>query len=250
MRRCPACGQRLAEWDEHSGQTSRAPRAPAPDDHRRYVRIARFKWAAEAGFFEHELAERLDVPTRILEHSNFDAMAGCWFTWYSLCVPEENAEHAQAVLRELIAEHEEDETDWQSEAEPSNVYSAAWPSHHQEVWDPVEQHQGLAAETEPESRSTLIPILLTLAAGAAVLWVTRVWPHQQPQAVGPGRGPEPATERFWQELSRWPEPWTQTRRDGRGVRQLEVDPVHQRILLREDADGDGTFEREVTVVEP
>ncbi|HID23733.1 MAG TPA: hypothetical protein EYP14_15230 [Planctomycetaceae bacterium] len=245
MARCPACGQPVSERRRGTTDDRRSSQQPDPEDHRRYVRIARFRWAAEAGFFEHELAERLDVPTRILEHSNFDAMGGCWFTWYALCVPEELAEPAQAVLRELIAEHEQDEAEWESEAEPANVFSSPW-SPNQEVWDPLEPRT-LTSDTAAGARGPWIPILLTLAAGAAVLWGTRALPHRGLQPAAPVDGQEQTTERLWQGLARWPEPWTQLVGDGRGMRQLHIDPIRRRIIVREDADGDGRFEREVTV---
>ncbi len=134
--KCPACGH---EWREPTN--GRLESAESEADHRRYVPIARFAFAAEAGYFENELVSHLDITTRVLEQPQFDSTAGVWNTWFVLCVPEEHAEEAQTVLRRLIEESEAEEDDttsedregldvdaedvsgFEAEAEPNTVFS-------------------------------------------------------------------------------------------------------------------------------
>ncbi len=263
--KCPACGH---EWLDRTADETvrREPEVGGPalepgadtGDHRRFVSIARFKYAAEAGFFESELAAQLDVPTRIVEQSCFDAMAGLWLTWFALCVPEEHAVEAQQALSELVAREEAKEAEAAAAVLEDDAETVDRPASEDEfdqptgtaawtggpAWEPVDLTEVAAATRGGSGGSPAWwALFAALLAGAVGFGVARLVAARADQ--GRVTLDAPAAERLWRELSR--RPWLQPV-DGRGVRVLWADPKTRTVLIREDLDGDGQVDRELELL--
>lgn len=241
---CPACSRAVTSWSESgranaSGTGDPEPRGGEPDDVS-MTSIARFRDAAEAGYFAHELRETEGIASEVVFEEDFDALRGHWSGRFVLTVPEERAEQAVEILQRMIAQTEGDE----AEAEPAagGRPAAAAESHgsaaaFQQPWNDT-------STTDESGTIHWMPIVLTLAAGSAVIWGAKTF-HDQPRAEFP-RGPqggEPTD--LWEQVSTTSSgPWVQPMDNGRGERRLSILPDRNLVILREDADGDGRFEKE------
>jgi len=231
MVRCLHCG-----WTSHSAQecprcrgrlTSVAPPLPpGPDCTEKpgdWLMVARFGNAAEAGYFADELHHRLGCEPRIEVNDDFDAVHACWHTRYSLLVPAVQAEHAHQHLNNML----EGELD---QLEPAGLSATA---DHNPCRDRATGSTGSSAVN-------WVPIMLTLAAGSFVIWAgnKKAHPPRRPPAPRDGQRFE-----LIDILSSDNAPWVQHSSRG-GVRELTVDGTTGAAHVREDADGDGVFERE------
>ena len=158
---------------------------------------------------------------RVMTEDDFDAVGGVWSTRFLLVVPRDQAAPALAVLR-----HQLEEPDDMTDSRPSG-----------QRWS-VASAQSAAAET---TGVNWVPIVLTLAAGsAAFLGVRRVNEHIE---AGPPRGLRGQPSDLWAEIGGSNTPWVQQTVNQRGTRELWIDAQSGTAILREDADGDGEFER-------
>lgn len=97
--RDPACRCHSSHEAHEADATS-----PADDSYRP---IARFANAAEAGYFAHELAHRLDFDPVVRSEQDFDAIGGAWRQAYLLCAPEPLANAAAALLHEMCGDEDD-----------------------------------------------------------------------------------------------------------------------------------------------
>ncbi|MEW4527798.1 hypothetical protein [Maioricimonas sp. JC845] len=219
--RDPAC-RCHSSHDAHEADAT----SPADDSYRP---IARFANAAEAGYFAHELAHRLDFDPVVRSEQDFDAIGGAWRQAYLLCAPEPLANAAAALLHEMCGDEDDHahRAARETESGPFDRFSADRDTE----WG-----------DRSASRRSLIPwasLLLTVAAGSVAFWSGR-HAGRPAVAVDPRR-----QEALLKELLATPDrPWQQ--RVGRqgGMRQLTITPDRRAVLLQEDRDGDGLFEHQ------
>lgn len=223
MWHCPGCGFTLDPADP-SCPRCQSPTPPIAESLSDWSVIARFGNAAEAGYFAHELAALLEIDPRITERDVLDEFSHAWRTTYLLAVPGPMAEKATNALRTIIQATSDD---------------GGQPLEFSERRDRTCPTIDTDRELFASSRINWVPIVLTLTAGTFVFWATR-----KPAAGPVGKGPG---DELWKALISHPEPWTQQGANGRVIRQLFVDPVRDRIQIREDLDGDGLFESISTV---
>lgn len=263
MLRCPHCDRCLGEqesvcsycensvrdtYDQSDGCgeleyiESDSSFRPADVDSSRMplVGVARFSNAAEAGFFAHELMHSERIPATIDFQDHFDAMTGCWSGQFVLTVPQQMAESATVALTRLV-----EQTDGGEFFDGDDQASYKDADQHASF---AEATSHLADDLEP-SRINWVPIVLTLTAGSVVLWGARRMneqprPDQRKAAVPVAPASEPNQD-LWEVLTRSPNPWTQSLNQGLGTRELQFDDRRNQAVIREDADGDGVFERRV-----
>ncbi len=201
------------------------------------VPVARFKSAAEAGYFAHELLYTEHLPVSLIAEEHFDALDGHWSTRFVLSAPEGMADRAARALAQLIEQTETEETCDAVSAAGSSRLVMNDPADSDRQFDP-------ATVAIEESAVHWVPIVLTLAAGSVALWGVHHLnerPKQQFRAVPAGR----QHDDLWEQLSLPARVWTQRLENGRGRRELWIDRKRNIAVIREDADGDGVFEKEV-----
>lgn len=248
--RCPACLEPIHEWDALKGEhwTTAQFAGTGEDDtaglelHEDEVvwtPIARFRNAAEAGFFGHELQESEAIPSKVTLEENFDALGGHWSVRFVLTVPEDRAEDAVRTLQQMVSQTEGGEFYDGTEGDGHRASQQSPPSTEAgPQWDPEGVPTGIGS-------INWVPIALTLAAGSAVIWGAKtLYEHEQRPAEMPRRpvGGQPVD--LWDKLSSPSHPWTQPTENGEGIRTLWIRPDQDIAVLREDANGDGHFEKE------
>jgi hypothetical protein len=194
-----------------------------PDAVVEWVTIARFGNAAEAGYFAHELAPLLNCEPRIECHDDFDAVGGAWRTRYLLTVPQNLAEPGRSQLGTMLDGSWEPDQPRPDSDDPFSVVDTT-------------------VDRTPHgsnSRINWVPIMLTLAAGSAVLWAGKKAPFVRRHA-GPG---EAGQRDLFEFLADGAQPWVQ-QGDGRR-RELRINPRGGIATILEDTDGDGRFDREL-----
>ena len=264
MSCCPNCSGDLANIDssverclycnEQFGDS-----ATDGDRTTRLTPLFRFGNAAEAGYFAHELQALSSVSARIISVDNFDAVSGYWATRFVLAVPEVQAAMARQALRSILDGHDLDrinshssnevsstkqfsEAAFESDDETTAFHHPAFGHDEQESIINRRQVEFETAEYADESGVHWMPIVLTLAAGSAVFF----WSRKAPDNVAPPAA-IPAKHQqsdLWQYLSDDESPWEQRINNGRGRRILSRTNQHDEMLIREDWDGDGVFEKE------
>lgn len=241
MPGCPKCGYPL--WFDDDECPDCKPRRPdqraidrtgpqvsarsstdgdaLPEVDEQQIPIARFQSGAEAGYFCDELCRVSGYDVCVVTRERRDSIHSSWGIDFVLVASVAQARDAAAALKRLV-----DDSD-----------------------DPDEACD-VPADTAPERNreSTVgrwVPLALTLAAGSIACWgIEQV--VARPQARVPAlvdRDPR-LPPRLWHILGSSPGPWIQKSPNEQGVRELTFDPRRQVLLLREDGDGDGHFERE------
>ena len=203
------------------------------------VAIARFKSTAEAGFFAHELSHTKHIPVSLIAEEHFDAASGRRSTRFVLSAPEAVAEMAARELGQLIEQTDAEETFEDAYSEESKWLVTD---------DTTDSDRESDQPVSPVEESTIHwgPIVLALAAGSVFLWGVRQLterPGHQPRAVPAGW----QQDDLWEQLSHPSGTWTQQIEGGHGRRELWIDREHNIAIIREDADGDGVFEKEIPV---
>ena len=194
--------------------------------------LARFQFAADAGFFADELKNQHSIKATVKLEENFEASAGQWSVGYVLAVPVEQVDEATPRLRQLIEESRSDDY--------GGLGRPAVP--------PVETDEDEDSTFRPDAPDTgsgfHIPgwvILLVISCGAVVLFKSR--PEKNPAPV-PQDAPAQLTDEqlFFRELfSTSPEPWIRETGDG-GRQEISFEERTGTMRIREDTDGDGSFE--------
>jgi hypothetical protein len=200
--------------------------------------IARFVNAAEGGFFAHELSLKAQCPVELRSEEDYDALAGLWTTRFLLCVPARCAEEATVALAELVERSEHEDFLDTRPLPLRDVPELTGPIGRWDVDDFAADRFGAAAGGEGPVVHW-VPIVLTLAAGSMMFWGFRKLNEAPP------RPPLPAGHRtgLWESLSTSEgRVWVQLDRQGRAVRELEVDAEAGVAVIREDRDGDAAFD--------
>ena len=234
---CPHCSGRLTEvvFDEKIFRTGTGFEIGEDVLDEAIVSIARFHNAAEAGYFSHELMRSEEIPSMVKVDEHFDALSGRWATRFLLLVPERFAETAAAALQRLVEQSNSDE-DIEEQARET-------------LGGTSEEMERLDEEMEFDRYATLgsgvnwVPIVLTLAAGSAAFWgVRKLQDRPQPHANAAPVGARQSD--LWERLSSSPEPWIQHVEGGERTRSIQFETDRNMVIIREDSDGDGHFERE------
>ncbi len=233
---CPHCG---TEWQGPADAADAT--APNGASHQPHVPIARFANVAEAGYFHCELEGHMPCEVRLLTQNHFDAPSASWWTNYVLTVPETDAAQATELLKQIVADTDPSEFIEYGdepvspprlsvdEAPIDRLPADRFPAHDLPC-------DGLTA---PVSRIHWAPIILTLTAGTFVVWAAK----QVHRQVRNRAGGEPNQVDIWEQIGHEGRPWVQQLNDGPGRRELVIDHARRFATLREDADGDGVFER-------
>ena len=199
--------------------------------------LARFRFAADAGYFADELQARFSIRATVQLEENFDATTGQSLVAFVLAVSPELADEAIPRLRQLIETAQVGEYD----GLPGGLDGPAAPvSTPSGTDDETFDTEPVAARSSSGVPSWLF--LMVVCIGAASLLAT-----QRPQA--PAAGPadnaaaEPTDEQvFLRELlAASPEPWVRESPDG-GRQEVSLDKSTGSMRLREDGDGDGVYE--------
>lgn len=235
MQRCTTCGwpagldetcPRCRSATDETPRTATACSSGAATQDDVWEVVARFGNAAEAGYFANELEYAIGCEPRLEHCDDFDPISHFWRTSYVLSVPGQRGDLARTQLRRIL----------DGEAiEPVSEFSG------RSTGGPVPRRSvdsQVLAETGA-SGINWVPIVLTLAAGSLVLWAGKK-AHFPRRPAAPD---EALRIDVWDVLGRDQAPWVQQPVGERGVRELRIDAATGRAVLREDADGDGVFER-------
>jgi hypothetical protein len=234
---CPDCSEPLTEtlFDEQNFRTETEFEfgEDVPDE--AIVSVARFHNAAEAGYFSHELMLSEEIPSIVKIDEHFDALSGGWATRFLLLVPERFAENAVASLQRLVEKSNSEES---HEEETRKTFRAT-----SEEMEPFGDEMEFDRAPAIESGVNWVPIVLTLAAGSAAFWgVRKIQDRPQPHANAAPVGAR--QQDLWERLSGSPEPWVQQLEGGRHTRRIQFETEDNVVIIREDGDGDGHFEKE------
>ncbi len=234
---CPDCSQRLTEtvFDEKKIRTGTEFEIGEDVLDEAIVSVARFHNAAEAGFFSHELMLAEEIPSIVQIDEHFDALSGRWSTCFLLLVPERFAENAAVSLQRLVEQSNTEESFEEESRKTFRVTSEGM----EQFGDEMEFDRYPAVG----SGVNWVPIVLTLAAGSAAFWgVRKLQDRPQPHANAAPVGAR--QQDLWERLSGSPEPWIQQIDGGERSRSIQFETDRNVVIIREDRDGDGLFERE------
>ena len=200
MKLCPHCHTEI----------SPTPSEATDVDASRWTSIARLTNLAETGYFA-DLIQADEVPTNIVQHSEFDAVDGSWRTIYLLQVPDDKAaDAAESLKRELELAEEESGRSWHRDGGHAERRSggASWK-----------------------------PVVLILVAGGLAFYAGRFGVDRRPP---PAR---PAQDELDSALNDLP-PGIEFQSDEGGVRRrLTFDRDNRALFLEEDIDRDGRWDR-------
>ncbi len=178
------------------------------------VTVARFGNAAEAGYFADALEAEQSIRTVLTSVDDFDAMKGNWAAVIHLRVAPHDAARAKVALRELLAD-----SSGAGEFDPGSRTRVFGPAMSVGSWN---------------------SIIVSFAAGAGLVFFGL---YEFENRVPPPGGVR-NLDQLVAELGAAGEPWVQGLEKG-GRRELHAAKGGD-IVLREDRDGDGTFERTET----
>lgn len=199
--------------------------------------LARFRFAADAGYFADELQAQFSIRTTVQLEENFDATTGQSLVAFVLAVSPELADEAIPKLRQLIETAQTGEYD----GLPGGLDGPAAPVSAVSATD-GETFEAQPVAVRPSARVPSWLFLLIVCAGAVALLATQ---RQQAPAEGPAEdaAAELTDEQvFLRELiAASPEPWVRESPDGRR-QEVSLDKSTGSIRLREDGDGDGVYE--------
>jgi hypothetical protein len=207
---CPRCG--------FEGTPSQETVDTATDG--KFVTIARFAWASEAGYFSHELSLPGDFETRIVWEDQSDTIHGFWQGEYLLQVPPDWTDEARARLRGLLDDKGE-------VTEPTRNRWSGGADADDATFDP-----------QTSSGINWVPIILTLTAGSMAAISYQVWsrngerpPVARDESLDVEAHPAPGNRVFMHESddgSQW---------------AVRFDSKSDQMILTEDVDGDRRPER-------
>jgi hypothetical protein len=241
MPRCSHCGETLRRDETVCHTCSQAVNDGTSLQESQLVSIARFRNAAEAGYFAHELHRESSIHAMVSMDENFDALSGYWSSTFVLSVPEDSAEFALHTLQQMMEHADPEDTPFDTEIERDQVA----PATSRDAWM-QETYDDFASPPEESSNVNWVPIVLTLAAGSVAFWGVRAMEAQPPQAGVAAAGDRDRPD-VWNLLSQPKRPWVQQLDKGR--RELRFDPVRREGIISEDLDGDGQFESQFRVRE-
>ena len=209
MTRCLRCDYALPlegprpQFCPHCGGDWTDEAAPAD-----WVPIARITNLAEVGYFADRL-DAMNVETDIVQHDEFSAVDGSWSSRFILRVrPEHTAAATELLRREMGGARRQ----WAGENDP----------------DPAAKPLASAA--------SWTPLVLVLMAGGLAYCAGR-------NSALPWTAHVDAASSLSAALCESTAPLTSSPAPGQPGRRLRFDPASHSVLLEEDFDGDGSYER-------
>lgn len=211
MSRCPGCRYELPVQLVSSESCPRcgivfAALVKTP----KWISIARLANLAEVGYYADQIEAR-HIHTNVIQHNDFNALDGSWQTIFVLQVPEEHAASTTEWLQSEIARCEEDASEWDQNSitdEDCNLTTAS-------VWK---------------------PLALVLVASGLAYCAGRGGMDQPPVA--------PSRQTLWHTLSRSKGVMINESPLDKPRRRLWFDAPSRMMVLEEDIDGDGRFDRQ------
>ena len=240
--------------------------------------IARFRSAAEAGYFAHELDRVAEIEATVHVSESFDGLTGAWQPWFILHVAPPQMSRATELLADWL-EHGGGVSEGPggtggmpgtgragAVAGDLPAASGVLPRHESAgreggAEDFADESDRFRLEAD-ESGIPWWPVMLTLAAGSLVVWTARRW-HQPVVGANQGRPMKPEdlpAARLPQDLSgRWVwlgpnlpdnEPGGERAEGGNRAIGGEDRPVisirsdGRGTVIRSDHDGNGQYEVE------
>lgn len=213
MPTCPFCQRRLQPLAGHAAGPCPYCGETLPDKTTapRLVSVARLTNLAEVGYFADLLAGE-GIEAIVHQRDDFDAISARWEKTFVLQVDEERAEEAVAFLEQ------------ESRSAGGDEAGAL-------DYDPLDVAAGGA--------SLWKPVVLALMAGGLAYWGSRGVLNHVPRA-DPGRG----RPLLWEALAEIEGPLYTPGGAGRARYELRYDRQLGRLLLDEDINGDGRFDRQ------
>jgi hypothetical protein len=210
MKLCPHCRTEIAAASRDPFSCPGCGRRLVAEEATRWTSIARLTNLAETGYFA-DLIQAEEVPTNIVQHSEFDAVDGAWRTIYLLQVPEDEAAAAAESLKRELALAEEEA-------------GRSWP------------RDDAGAERRAAGGSWK-PVVLILVAGGLAFYAGRFGVDRRPP---PAR---PAQDELDRALGDLPPGVSFRSEDGGVRRRLTFDRDSRAVFLEEDFDQDGRWDR-------
>jgi len=208
MSQCPSCRRMRPLVDDDQGICPHCGHqsttgATEPN----WVPVARITNLADVGYFEDILAA-CDIESVVQERDDFDALAGSWQQAYVIRVREEQSAEALAAIRGQL--------------------------------DAVDTMEGESAESARREDFPTFwkPLALMVVAVGMVYVATR-----DGVRVAPAQRATDPRPTLWDALAESTEPFATRGANGAARRRVYHDPKSGRIVVEEDIDHDGRFER-------
>lgn len=202
--------------------------------------LARFRFAADAGYFADELQAQFGITANVQLEENSDPTTGQSLVAFILSVTPELADETIPKLQQLIEAAQAGEYDGMPGGldAPAAPVSAAAPSN--ATGDETFQVGDDTGTPRPRIPSWLF--LLVVCAGAVALMIS-MKQQQQGQAAAEDQAAPLTDEQVFlgEMLAVSAEPWARTTPDG-GRQEVSLDESTGTMRYREDTDGDGSFE--------
>lgn len=209
MKHCQQCQSELSAHHYVSGVCPQCGvDLTKPVEEEGWSSIARLANLAEVGYFA-DLLDGQDIASNVRQHNQFNALEGGWQTSYYLQVQQADADRAtEAMQRELEEMENAQPWDTQEEVEEPTFSTGVWR-----------------------------PVVLMLVAGGIAYCAGR-------GSLGrPAMGPASESS-LWQMMTESTRPLESPAGLGEPRRRLRYDDRSNTVLLEEDYDDDGQFDRQ------
>jgi len=205
---CPTCRRELP--DAVSVCPACGSPIETPDEDDGWVTVARVNNLAESGYFADLLAAR-EIESQVEQFDDFSAVDGSWQRTYVIRVRQADGQSSADAIQEELARAGSDEDAGEfSTPTPSDFSPVAW-----------------------------MPLALMLIAGGLLYWNSRGGRLPGPERI---RQVE-RSDALWRALTASEHPLIERNGAGDPQRTLHYDEQSDMLILDEDLDGDGLFDR-------
>lgn len=200
-----------------------------------FAALARFRFAADAGYFADELQGQFRIPATVRLEESFDTVTAQAVVAFVLSVPVKQTDEAIPRLRELIEAAQTGEYD----GVPGGLDGPVAPVPATATLVDADSEASVTVTAGPRFPSWMFLVLV--CAGAVILIQSRQ-NELVPEAAVDAEAPLTKEQLFLRELlATSPEPWVRETRDG-GRQEISLDESTGTVRIRGDSDGDGRFE--------
>ena len=209
----PSCQHCRFEFPAHQTPTSTCPRCgqalAESEVGQDWTSIARLTNLAEVGYFADALETR-GMPTKVRQHNEYSALDGTWRSTFILQVPQTDGVAAAELIEHELAQSADEAEDWDlaraaGDSGPPSFPAAPWKS-----------------------------LAMVLVASGLAYCAGHSGADQLPPRLQPS---------LWQALRESSSPLVTNGPPGTPRQRISFDPATGSILLEDDFDGDGRFDR-------